>query len=155
MPNDHLQMGEKRKKTRQKATIDDLFSVKYILADAWLTWERICLKLIFWLQVEEIRVALWKFRIIQAFRGKIKSFKVGQSWPLPLFICCNFGIWNPCTTSLQSLISSETRLVYPFLGVLCCCIRWGIRFHAFLATSQKWLFSGFHFLEPLVSGCTC
>ena len=65
MPNDHLQMGEKRKKkTRQKATIDDLFSVKYILADVWLTWERICLKLIFWPQVEEIRVALWKFRII-------------------------------------------------------------------------------------------
>ena len=56
--------AKKGKKTRQKATIDDLFSVKYILADAWLTWERICLKLIFWLQVEEIRVALWKFRII-------------------------------------------------------------------------------------------
>ena len=26
--------------------------------------------------------ALWKFWIIKAFRGKIKSFKVGQSWPL-------------------------------------------------------------------------
>ena len=31
------------------------------------------------------------------------------------------------------MISSATRLVYPFLGVLCCCTRWGIRSHIFLA----------------------
>ena len=64
MPNDHLQMGGKKNLESQKAKIDDLLSVKYVLADVWLTWERICLKLIFWLHVEDERVALWRFRII-------------------------------------------------------------------------------------------
>ena len=95
------------------------------------------------------------FGLLKRFAGKLSHSRLVSLDHFLFFICCNFGIWNPCTTSLQSLISSETRLVCPFLGVLCCCIRWGIRFHAFLATSKKWLFSGFHFLEPLVSGCTC
>ena len=37
----------------------------------------------------------------------------------------------------------------PFLGVSCCCIRWGIRFHIFFGHIYKdkgWFFSGFSYL---------
>ena len=35
------------------------------------------------------------------------------------------------------VISSATRLIYPFFGILCCCIRWRICFHTFFATSKE------------------
>ena len=53
----------------------------------------------------------------------------------PFCICCNFGIPTPCKISLHHwfffVISSATRSVSPFLRVLSCCIRWGLRFHTF------------------------
>ena len=56
------------------------------------------------------------------------------------------------------VISSVIRLVCPFLGVLCCCIRWGIRFHIFFGHFQRVVFlvvfriwrSTGSFVEPLV-----
>ena len=99
--------------------------------------------------------------------GKLShSGSVSLMFHRPLFcICCNSGIPTICKTSLQSLIffviSRETRLVYPLLGVLCCCIQWHTFPHIFwpyLKRVFQWFFiSGVAqvlFVEPLVSGCT-
>ena len=69
------------------ATILAIYSViDNEISDAWVTWERISHKLIFWWRVKEVRLASWKFRIIYAFCGKIKSFYVGQSCLTAFFL---------------------------------------------------------------------
>ena len=153
MPNDHLQMGEK-KNTKKRRLMTYIQVSMYLLMLHWHGNEFV------WNQYSDYKLKrfAWhyeSFGLLKRFAGKLSRSRLVSLDHFLFCNCCNFGIWNPCTTSLQSLISSESRLVYPFLRVLCCCIRWGIRFHAFLATSKKWLLSGFHFLEPLVSGCTC
>ena len=63
--------------------------VRYInFSDAWNFEFFIRLKSdpAFWWHVKEVRLASWKFRIIYAFSGKIKSFYVGQSCLIAFFL---------------------------------------------------------------------
>ena len=75
------------------------------------------------------------FGLSKVFARKLRHSKwFGQSFP---FFRIDVLFFFQIPVKYQDIhwfffvISRVTRLVYPFLGVLCCCIRWGIRFHTF------------------------
>ena len=108
------------------------------------------------------------FRLFKHFAGKLShsrlvSLMFGHSLSLSFFFShwCNFCFQIPVKYYYIHwfffVISSVTRLVYPFLRVLYCCIRWGIRFHIFFGHFLRVIFIGFSisgiaqvlFVEPL------
>ena len=61
-----------------------------------------------------------------------------------VFVFIHFFYWAFVYNSLQLNCKCYTLLIlYPFLGVSCCCIRWEIRFYIIFSYIQRVFFSGF------------
>jgi len=99
-----------------------------------LTWKRISQKLIFWRHDWEARVLSCDLRDYLSFSQEMFRHSTSVS----ILLLSSFF--------LSSFIFGRMCQKYLFLEVQCHCIRWGIRFHVFLATNKEWFFSGFSYL---------
>ena len=92
------------------------------------------------------------FGLFMPFAGKLSHSRsvsvMFHHFPFFFSYWCNFCFQIPVKCHnihwFFFMISSVTRLDYSFLGVFCCCIRWGIRFHIFFGHFWRVVFHSRH-----------